>query len=155
MQKDSASTEQEKTLTLKEFVELDSCTREDISTFLNTLIDSAKGIDLVEINLMKTTEKGKLLKPWLPLQKIPKTKQEMKFFCLLSTAKKEDIKTEYYNKKKTNKNDTWTKTLASFIGVLKKFKWSNSFDDLADAEADQDDCILLWLADDAFERHFF
>lgn len=155
IKEDSASTEQEKTLTLKEFIELDTCTREDISTFLNTLIDSAKGIDLVKIKLMKTTEKGKLLKPWLQLQRIPKTNREMKFFCLLSTAKKEDIKNEYYKKKKRFTNVTWTMTLASFIRQLKKFNWRKSFDDLADAKADQNDRIFLWLADDAFERHFF
>ena len=39
MQKDSTCTEQQKTLTLEEFSELESCTREDITTFLTTLID--------------------------------------------------------------------------------------------------------------------
>ena len=97
---------------------------------------------------MTTTEKSKLVKPWLQLQKIPE------FFCSLLTSKKEDIRTEY-KKKKRSKNDTWIKTLASFIGERKKFKWSNSFDDLADDKVDKDYNILLWLADDDFEKHFF
>ena len=88
------------------------------------------------------------------MQKTPQTNLEMKFFCLLTTASKEDIKTEYM-KKKRSKNNTWIKTLASFIGELKKFKWSNSFDDLVYDEVDKDDYILLWLADDDFEKHFF
>ena len=121
---------------------------------MTTLIDSNDGINLMKINLMTTTKKGKMLRPWLGLQKTPKTNQEMKFFCLLTTASKEDIKTEYMRKKKS-KNDTWIKKLASFIAELKTFKWSNSFDDLPDAGADQPDCILLWLADDAFEKNFF
>ena len=78
----------------------------------------------------------------------------MKFFCLLWTSKKEEIRAEYM-KKKRSKNDTWIKKLASFIGELKNFKWSNSFADLAEPERDQDAYILLWLDNDDFEKHFF
>ena len=153
-QMDSASAADEDTLTLKDFAKLQNCTREDISKFLTTLIESEDDIDLKEINLMTTTKKGEILRPWLGLQKIPQTNAEMKFFCLLWTSKKEEIRAEYMNKKRS-KNDTWIKKLASFIGELKNFKWSNSFDDLADVERDQDSYMLLWLDNDDFEKHFF
>ena len=80
----------------------------------------------------------------------------MKFFCLLRTNKKnkEEIRIEY-NKKKRNINDTWIKTFASFLGQIQTFEWNNSFENLPEDGTEREDYILLWLANDDFEKDFF
>ena len=152
--KNHVRAEKQETLTLKELFNMTSCTREDITTFLRDLIDSDNNCDLIEIDMRRTGTKGELVRPWLQGEKIPKTKKQMNFFCLLSTSKKEDIRTEYESKE-SDINDTWIKTLASFIRELQKFNWSNSFENLPANGLDEDDYILLWLEDDDFERNFF
>ena len=80
----------------------------------------------------------------------------MKFFCLLRTNKKnkEEIRIEY-NKKKRNINDTWIKTFASFLGQIQTFEWNNSFENLPKDGTEEEDYILLWLANNDFEKDFF
>ena len=67
---------------------------------------------------------------------------------------KEEIKIEY-NSKKRNINDTWIKTFASFLGRIKTFEWNNSFEHLPKDGTETEDHILLWLANDEFEKDFF
>ena len=72
---------------------------------------------LKEVDILKSTQKSRLVTPWLRLKTKPTSEEQIKFFCLLQTTKekKEEIKIEY-NSKKRNINDTWIKTFALFLG---------------------------------------
>ena len=132
-----------------------SCSRNDITTFVKKLCKT-DDCQLKEVDVLKSKQRSKLVTPWLCLKTKPTSEEQIKFFCLLQTTKekKEEIKIEY-NSKKRNINDTWIKTFASFLGQIKNFDWHNSFDHLPDHGTEKDDQILLWLANDEFEKGFF
>ena len=134
---------------------LTSCSRNDITTFVKKLCKT-DDCQLKEVDILKSKQKSKLVTPWLRLKTKPTSEEQIKFFCLLQTTKekKEEIKIEY-NSKKRNINDTWIKTFASFLGQIKTFEWHNSFEHLPEDGTEKDDQILLWLANDEFEKGFF
>ena len=134
---------------------LTSCSRNDITTFVKKLCKT-DDCQLKEVDILKSKQKSKLVTPWLCLKTKPTSEEQIKFFCLLQTTKEkeEEIKIEY-NSKKRNINDTWIKTFASFLGRIKTFEWNNSFEHLPKDGTEKENQVLLWLANDEFEKGFF